>query len=111
MDGTVVPVFSEETIHRLSKAGEGHAKTGEAELGCIATQTRVYLGIMVPMRKREVSTLKGGLVWGVNKRGGKQLVETEKRREIECLRLSDKVMCLLQRTGGYRMFLFVMKKL
>jgi len=41
IDGTGVPVVKAETVNRQAKGEEGHAKTREAKLGCIFTQTTV----------------------------------------------------------------------
>ncbi len=41
MDGTGVPVVKAETVNRKGKGEEGEAKTREAKLGCVFTQTRV----------------------------------------------------------------------
>jgi hypothetical protein len=41
MDGTGVPVVKAETANRKGKGGEGQAKTREAKLGCVFTQTTV----------------------------------------------------------------------
>jgi hypothetical protein len=41
MDGTGVPVVKAETVNRRGKGEEGEAKTREAKLGCVFTQTRV----------------------------------------------------------------------
>jgi len=39
MDGTGVPVVKLETMNRKGKSEDGHAKTREAKLGCVFTQT------------------------------------------------------------------------
>ena len=39
MDGTGVPVVSSETAGRKGKTGDGTAKTREAKIGCVFTQT------------------------------------------------------------------------
>jgi hypothetical protein len=41
IDGTGVPVVKKETAGRKGKAEDGQAKTREAKLGCVFTQTRV----------------------------------------------------------------------
>lgn len=41
MDGTGVPVVKAETVNRQGKGEDGHAKTREAKLGCVFTQTTV----------------------------------------------------------------------
>lgn len=41
MDGTGVPVVKAETKNRIGKAPDGQAKTREAKLGCIFTQTKL----------------------------------------------------------------------
>lgn len=41
MDGTGVPVVKAETAGRKGKGADGQAKTREAKLGCVFTQTRV----------------------------------------------------------------------
>ncbi len=41
MDGTGVPVVKAETEGRKGKGSDGHARTREAKLGCIFTQTTV----------------------------------------------------------------------
>jgi hypothetical protein len=41
MDGTGVPVVKTETVGRQGKGEDGRAKTREAKLGCVFTQTRV----------------------------------------------------------------------
>jgi hypothetical protein len=41
MDGTGVPVLPSETVGRLGKDETGDAKTREARLGCVFTQTRI----------------------------------------------------------------------
>ena len=39
IDGTGVPALPKETLGRVGKAGDGKAKTREAKLGCVFTQT------------------------------------------------------------------------
>jgi len=39
MDGTGVPVVKTETVNRRGKGEDGHAKTREAKLGCVFTQS------------------------------------------------------------------------
>lgn len=39
MDGTGVPVVKTETVNRQGNGEDGHAKTREAKLGCIFTQS------------------------------------------------------------------------
>ncbi len=39
MDGTGVPMVKQELINRQGKAENGNAKTREAKLGCVFTQT------------------------------------------------------------------------
>jgi hypothetical protein len=39
MDGTGVPVVKSETVNRKGKGEDGHAKTREAKLGCVFTQS------------------------------------------------------------------------
>lgn len=41
MDGTGVPVVKAETVDRKGKGEDGHAKTREAKLGCVFTQSSV----------------------------------------------------------------------
>jgi hypothetical protein len=41
MDATGVPVVKAETVNRKGKGEDGQAKTREAKLGCLFTQTRV----------------------------------------------------------------------
>jgi hypothetical protein len=41
MDATGVPVVKAETVNRKGKGGDGQAKSREAKLGCIFTQTRL----------------------------------------------------------------------
>jgi hypothetical protein len=41
MDGTGVPVVKAEVVNRKGKGEEGEAKTREAKLGCVFTQTQV----------------------------------------------------------------------
>ena len=41
MDGTGVPMVGRETAGRTAKEGNGQAKTREAKLGCVFTQTRL----------------------------------------------------------------------
>lgn len=41
MDGTGVPMVKKETVDRQGKAENGQAKTREAKLGCVFTQTTV----------------------------------------------------------------------
>lgn len=41
MDGTGVPVVKTETANRKGKGEQGEAKTREAKLGCVFTQTKV----------------------------------------------------------------------
>lgn len=41
MDGTGVPMVKKELINRQGKAENGNAKTREAKLGCVFTQTKV----------------------------------------------------------------------
>jgi len=41
MDATGVPVVKAETVNRRGKAEDGQAKTREAKLGCLFTQTKV----------------------------------------------------------------------
>lgn len=41
MDGTGVPMVKKETVGRQGKAEDGQAKTREAKLGCVFTQTKL----------------------------------------------------------------------
>jgi len=41
MDGTGVPVIKAETVNRRGKGEQGEAKTRDAKLGCVFTQTSV----------------------------------------------------------------------
>lgn len=60
MDGSGVPVVKKETVGRLGKGEEGQAKTREAKLGCIFTQTgRDEEGR--PVRDEESTSYTGGI--------------------------------------------------
>ena len=60
MDGTGVPVIKSETEGRKGKGADGEAKTREAKLGCVFTQTRVDDGGH-PIRDENSTTYIGGI--------------------------------------------------
>ena len=60
MDGTGVPVLPSETVGRKGKNETGDAKTREARLGCVFTQTRVdHSGD--PVRDEDSTTYVGAI--------------------------------------------------
>jgi len=80
MDGSGVPVVKKETAGRLGKGEEGQAKTREAKLGCIFTQTgRDEEGR--PVRDEESTSYTGGIepveVFG------RRIYEEAKRRGLD----------------------------
>ena len=60
MDGTGVPMVPHETRGRPGKAEPGQAKTREAKLGCVFTQTRLDLAGR-PVRDDESTTYVGAI--------------------------------------------------
>lgn len=60
MDGTGVPVVKAETMNRKGKSEEGQAKTREAKLGCIFTQTSVN-GKGYPVRDENSTSYTGAI--------------------------------------------------
>lgn len=60
MDGTGVPVVKKETAGRKGKGEDGQAKTREAKLGCVFTQTRVDREGR-PVRDDESTTYTGAI--------------------------------------------------
>src|SRR5208337_690980 len=59
MDGTGVPMVASETEGRTGKEGE-QARTREAKLGCVFTQTRVDAKGR-PLRDEASTTYSGGI--------------------------------------------------
>jgi hypothetical protein len=59
-DGTGIPVMSRETAGRKGKQEDGSAKTREAKLGCVFTQTGVDEGNN-PVRDRNSTTYCGAI--------------------------------------------------
>ena len=60
MDATGVPVVKSETVNRKGKGGDGQAKSREAKLGCIFTQTKVdERGF--PVRDEDSTSYVGGI--------------------------------------------------
>jgi len=60
IDGTGVPVVKKETAGRRGKGEDGQAKTREAKLGCVFTQTRVD-GEGRPVRDDESTSYTGAI--------------------------------------------------
>jgi hypothetical protein len=60
MDATGVPVVKAETVNRKGKAEDGRAKTREAKLGCIFTQTKVNEKGL-PVRDEDSTSYVGGI--------------------------------------------------
>lgn len=60
MDGTGVPVLPSETVGRKGKSESGEAKTREARLGCVFTQTRAD-DIGNPMRDEDSTSYVGAI--------------------------------------------------
>jgi hypothetical protein len=60
MDGTGVPVLPSQTIGRKGKDETGDAKTREARLGCVFTQTKIDQGGK-PMRDEDSTTYVGAI--------------------------------------------------
>ena len=60
MDGTGVPVLPSETVGRKGKDETGEAKTREARLGCVFTQTKIDENGK-PMRDGESTTYTGAI--------------------------------------------------
>jgi hypothetical protein len=60
MDGTGVPVVKAETVDRKGKGEEGQAKTREAKLGCVFTQTQVNEK-GYPVRDEDSTTYAGSI--------------------------------------------------
>ncbi len=87
MDGTGVPVIKVETVNRRGKAGE-QAKTREAKLGCIFTQTGVDKDGR-PQRDEESTTYVGAIETA--EEFGKRIYGEAKRRGIE----SAKEVCVI----------------
>lgn len=60
MDGTGVPVVKTETANRKGKGEQGEAKTREAKLGCVFTQTKVN-GKGYPVRDEDSTSYVGAI--------------------------------------------------
>ncbi len=60
MDATGVPVVKAETVNRKGKAEDGQARTREAKLGCIFTQTKVNERGL-PVRDEDSTSYVGGI--------------------------------------------------
>lgn len=60
MDGTGVPVLPSETVGRKGKSETGDAKTREARLGCVFTQTRID-DSGEPVRDEDSTTYDGAI--------------------------------------------------
>lgn len=60
MDGTGVPVVKAETVGRIGKGADGQAKTREAKLGCVFTQTRLDKE-GYPVRDEQSTTYVGAI--------------------------------------------------
>jgi hypothetical protein len=75
MDGTGVPVVKKETVGRKGKGEDGTAKTREAKLGCVFTQTTVD-GEGNPVRD-EGSTSYVGAIEGAEEFGRRGLWNAE----------------------------------
>ena len=60
MDGTGVPVLPSETVGRKGKDETGNAKTREARLGCVFTQTKIDEGGK-PIRDEDSTTYVGAI--------------------------------------------------
>jgi hypothetical protein len=80
MDGSGVPMVKKETAGRQGKGPEGQAKTREAKLGCIFTQTSVSKEDW-PIRD-ERSTSYTGAIEGANTFGWR-IYKEAKRRGID----------------------------
>lgn len=60
MDGTGVPVLPSETVGRKGKSESGDAKTREARLGCVFTQTTADAG-RTPIRDEDSTSYVGAI--------------------------------------------------
>lgn len=60
MDGTGVPVLPSETVGRKGKSESGDAKTREARLGCVFTQTKTDVSGN-PMRDEDSTSYAGAI--------------------------------------------------
>jgi len=80
MDGTGVPVVKKETEGRQGKAEDGQAKTREAKLGCIFTQTGVDKEGR-PVRDEESTSYTGAIEPA--EAFGQRMYQEAKRRGLE----------------------------
>jgi hypothetical protein len=83
MDGTGVPVVKAETVDRKGKGEEGQAKTREAKLGCVFTQTKVNEK-GYPVRDENSTTYAGAIETA--DAFGKRIYAEAQRRGLESAR-------------------------
>jgi len=80
MDGTGVPMVKKETIGRQGKGEDGQAKTREAKLGCVFTQTRVDKEGR-PVRDEESTSYTGAIEPA--EAFGQRIYQEAKRRGLD----------------------------
>ena len=80
MDGTGVPMVPEETQGRIGKSEDGRARTREAKLGCIFTQTTTDQNNN-PIRQENSTTYVGGI--STTEEFNKLINEEASRRGID----------------------------
>lgn len=80
MDGTGVPMVKKETIGRQGKFDPGQAKTREAKLGCVFTQTRVDKEGR-PVRDEESTSYTGSIEPA--EAFGQRIYQEAKRRGLD----------------------------
>lgn len=80
MDGTGVPVVKAETVGRIGKGVDGQAKTREAKLGCVFTQTRLDEE-GCPVRDEQSTTYVGAIEKA--EEFSKRIYAEAKRRGLE----------------------------
>ena len=80
MDGTGVPMVTKELINRQGKAEDGQAKTREAKLGCVFTQTGLD-GKGRPVRDERSTSYVGAIE--TSEDFGKRVYAEAKRRGVD----------------------------
>jgi len=80
MDGTGVPVVKRETMGRQGKGEDGQAKTREAKLGCVFTQTMLDKE-GYPIRDKDSTSYAGAIETA--EEFGKRIYAEAKRRGID----------------------------
>lgn len=88
MDGTGVPMIKEETEGRRGKGKDGKAKTREAKLGCVFTQT-VTEGNKAPVRQENSTSYVGAIETA--EEFGKRISQEATRRGVE----KSKKVCII----------------